>query len=185
MLERRSVCQSLCQCLTVCQSRRWTPNGQWQSWRSRAWRALDVTFWGPDRDQDQLLTRVNYNGPVEKGDEAMEALRTKVDSLEWEVHRLGVENRQAGGLGRALETGAHDILTAGHSPGILPVLQFRRSQQVRSVGGCPEETLHVHSADHHTSPTLPQPSAAGQRDSRPVCLGTAETLQPGVRRCYH
>ena len=32
-----------------------------------------MTFWGPVRDQDQLLARVNYDGPAEKGDEAMEA----------------------------------------------------------------------------------------------------------------
>ena len=56
-------------------------------------RALDITFWGPVRDQDQLFARVNYDGTAEKGDEAMEALRTKVDSLEWEVHRLEAENR--------------------------------------------------------------------------------------------
>ena len=52
-----------------------------------------MTFWGPVRDQDQLLARVNYDGPAEKGDEAMEALRTKVDSLEWEGHRLEADNR--------------------------------------------------------------------------------------------
>ena len=33
------LCQSPCQCLAVCQSRRWTPNGQRHSWR--AWRVVE------------------------------------------------------------------------------------------------------------------------------------------------
>ena len=50
---------------------------------------MDVTFWGPVRDP---IASVSGLRDLSSG--TMEALRTKVDSLEWDLHRLTAENRQ-------------------------------------------------------------------------------------------
>ena len=50
---------------------------------------MDVTFWGPVRDP---IAPVSGLRDLASG--TMEALRTKVDSLEWDLHRLTAENRQ-------------------------------------------------------------------------------------------
>ena len=50
---------------------------------------MDVTFWGPVRDPI-----ASVSGLRDLANGTMEALHTKGDSLEWDLHPLTAENRQ-------------------------------------------------------------------------------------------